>query len=71
MSDELYSKFKKLHDKHLQAWESEERKEQHSLDNIKNVKYNPSDNLFYVYYKKTKHFEKEWYHYDTNRGVWW
>lgn len=71
LSDILHNRFKRLHDKHLNAWESTERREQHSLDNIERVKYNSDEDLFYVYYKETEHFKKTWYHYDTNRGVWW
>lgn len=71
LSTELYHRFKILQDKHFNGWESENRKDQHSLDNIEKVEYLSTEDLFYVYYKKTKHFSKEWYHYDTNRGVWW
>lgn len=71
LSDELYNRFKKLQEKHFNAWESNNRREQHSIDNIERVKYNPSEDLFYVYYKETEHFDKVWYHYDTHEGVWW
>ena len=71
LSTELYNRFKILQDTHFNGWESEERREQHSLENIEKVEYHAVEDLFYVYYKKTKRFSKEWYHYDTNRGVWW
>ncbi|ADU31003.1 hypothetical protein [Evansella cellulosilytica] len=57
--------------KHYLAWESEVRKEQHSLDNIHSVKWVNEEKCFHVHYKKTKHFNKEWYHYDPADETWW
>lgn len=71
LTEKLYNRFIKLHQKHLNAWETEERIQQHSLENIEKITYNSVEDIFYVYYKKTDHYSETWYHYDTNRGVWW
>jgi hypothetical protein len=72
LTDDQYERFAALHTRHLNAWESDERREQHALENIDRVEYHPETDLFHVYYKATKRFKRpEWYHYDTNRGVWW
>lgn len=71
LSEELYEEFFNLLKKHMNVWESEERKAQHSLGNIEKVEYDPNKELFYVHFKATDHFQKTWYHYDTKRGVWW
>lgn len=71
LTDELYTKFEALQKKHADGWESEERKEQHSLNNIERVEYKSSEDLFYVYYKETDKFSSVWYHYDINSNSWW
>lgn len=71
-SDQLRVKqyFFKTYIKHYNCWESDERKQQHSLKNIKKVEWNREDKCFHVHYKKTKHFNEVWYHY-TLRGDWY
>lgn len=71
LTDEQFGRFKNLQDKHYHAWTSKNRQNQHSMNNIEKVTYDPVDDLFCAYYKQTKHFNEEWYHYDTNKGVWW
>lgn len=71
LNDDLLKRFMEIQEKHFNAWSSEERKEQHSLENIEKVKYNPSEDIFYVYYKETDRFRKEWYHYDDKKSAWW
>lgn len=71
LSDDLYNSFEKLQEQHFNAWDSESRREQHSIGNIERIKHNSKDDLLYVYYQETARFEKVWYHYDTNKGVWW
>lgn len=55
--------FIKVHQKHLRAWGSEERKKEHSAERIKEIKRNVKENCFNVYY------ENVWYHYYAN-GTW-
>lgn len=71
LNEKLYNAFIKLQETHNNAWESNERKDQHSLKNIEKVEYNSSEGLFYVYYKETEHFGEVWYHYDTEESTWW
>lgn len=71
LSDELYNRFLALQERHVNAWESDERIKQHSLVNIEKVDYDHSKDLFYVYYKETNTFSSVWYHYDTNNNSWW
>ncbi|MEC1725886.1 hypothetical protein P9E34_14300 [Schinkia azotoformans] len=68
--DKVKDYFYKVYIKHFNAWESDERKQQHSLKNIKKVEWNREENCFNVYYKKTKHFRETWYHY-TLSGKWY
>jgi hypothetical protein len=56
--------------RHYNAWDSSERKEQHSLDNISKIVWDKNEKCFKVYYKKTKNFSAEWYHY-TLKGDWY
>lgn len=56
--------------KHFNAWESYERKEQHSLNNIKKIEWNNQEQCFHVFYKATKRFASTWYHYLLN-GTWY
>lgn len=62
--------FYDIHRKHYNAWESEERKEQHSLNNIKKIEWNNQEQCFHVFYKATKRFSATWYHY-TLDGKWY
>ncbi|MEC1726950.1 hypothetical protein P9E34_19770 [Schinkia azotoformans] len=59
--------FYKTFIRHFNAWDSEERQEQHSLYNIKKVEWNRKENCFHVHYKKTKYFGETWYHYTNGR----
>lgn len=68
--EEMALSFYRVWTKHYNAWESFERKEQHSLDNIEKLVWDGMEKCFKVYYKKTKHFSAEWYHY-TLSGEWY
>lgn len=68
--DDVAKAFYRVWSKHYNCWESAERKEQHSLDNISRLSWDRNEKCFRVYYKKTKHFEKTWYHY-TLSGNWY
>ncbi|MEC1772804.1 hypothetical protein [Schinkia azotoformans] len=68
--DKVKDYFYKVYIKHFNAWESDERKQQHSFKNIKKVEWNREDQCFHVFYKKTKHFRETWYHY-TLDGKWY
>lgn len=70
LSDKAIVKFAEVHKKHVSCWDSPERIRQHALSNIQKVKWDRNDKCFNVYYKKTKHFSAEWYHY-TLSGQWY
>lgn len=56
--------------RHHLSWESEEKRNQHSLDNIEKIRWDVNNKCFKVYYKKTKDSSSTWYHYDLN-GNWY
>lgn len=62
--------FYKVWKRHYNSWESIERKEQHSLDNIKKIVWDGTEKCFKVYYKKTEHYSEVWYHYCLD-GTWY
>jgi hypothetical protein len=62
--------FEQIHKKHIAAWESEIRIEQHSLNNLKNVEWVPNENCFHAHYKRYKKLSPTWYHY-TLDGNWY
>ena len=70
LSETGMTNFAEVHRKHVAAWESKERIKQHSLSNIQKVKWDRNEKCFKVYYKKTKQFSSEWYHY-TLSGIWY
>ncbi len=67
--DDVARAFYRTWIRHYNAWESIERKEQHSIDNISRIAWDNKQKLFKVYYKKTKHFSPVWYHYTS--GEWY
>lgn len=54
----------RTHQRHQKIWESEERKAEHSIDQMKEVKWDNKENCLKVYYKTG------WYHYMPN-GDWY
>lgn len=68
--DKIARYFYNVHSRHYNAWESAERKQQHSLNNIRKITWNGEEQCFHVFYKKTKDFSPTWYHY-TLSGDWY
>jgi hypothetical protein len=61
--EEMALSFFDVWSKHFDCLESIERKYQFSLDNIQKIEWDGLENCFKVYYKKTKNFSAELYHY--------
>lgn len=70
LRDDVAKAFYRVWNRHYNAWESVERKQQHSLDNISKIVWDANQKCFKVYYKTTKHFSSVWYHY-TLSGEWY
>lgn len=68
--DDIAKAFYRVWTKHYNVWESPERRDQHSLDNISKILWDNNEKCFKVYYKKTKKFSSTWYHY-TLSGEWY
>lgn len=56
--------------KHYFAWESEERREQHSLNNINKITWDKKEKAFQVYFNSTKNYPSVWYYYNL-KGEWY
>lgn len=70
LSPMLYERFLKVQRLHQNSWGSEERREQHSLENVIDVKLEIPQRLFKVKYKPIHGYD-EWYHYDPINMEWW
>lgn len=68
--DDVARAFYRVWVKHYNVWDSIERKEQHSVDNISRITWDNKQKLFKVYYRKTKHFSSVRYRY-TLSGEWY
>lgn len=56
--------------RHCLSWESEERRKQHSIDNISKIRWDANEKCFNIFYKETENFSSIWYHYDLD-GRWY
>jgi len=71
LTDEQLVKFLSVYNRHQNAFGSEERLEQVNLKNIEKVEWVEKEKVFHVFYKETKHFRKEWWHYNPAKCEWW
>ncbi|WP_338709212.1 hypothetical protein [Paenibacillus amylolyticus] len=64
LTEEQKQLLKETNRRHQRAWESEKKKAEHSVEQMKKVEWDRQEKCLKVYY------EKDWYHYSLD-GSWY